>query len=127
MHHNFKTPLNGILGYSEVIMSEMLGPIGESTYKEYASDIHGAGQELLELIDSLLELKELETRIGAPLFMRKTRPVRFTSAGNRLLRLADEVLPLVHTTEIDLQRLAGGESGRIFMAGTLDDDITKHQ
>ncbi len=61
MHHNFKTPLNGILGYSEVIMTEMLGPIGKSTYKEYAYDIHGAGQELLELIDSLLELKELET------------------------------------------------------------------
>lgn len=61
MHHNFKTPLNGILGYSEVIMTEMLGPIGKTTYKEYASDIHGAGQELLELIDSLLELKELET------------------------------------------------------------------
>ncbi|MEZ5758320.1 MAG: HAMP domain-containing sensor histidine kinase [Emcibacteraceae bacterium] len=61
MHHNFKTPLNGILGYSEVIMTEMLGPIGKDTYKEYASDIHGAGQELLELIDSLLELKELET------------------------------------------------------------------
>ncbi len=61
MHHNFKTPLNGILGYSEVIMTEMLGPIGKKTYKEYASDIHGAGQELLELIDSLLELKELET------------------------------------------------------------------
>jgi len=50
------------------------------------------------------------------LFVRKTRPVRFTSAGNRLLKLADEILPLVHTTELDLQRLAGGESGRIFMA-----------
>lgn len=61
MHHNFKTPLNGILGYSEVIMTEMLGPIGKESYKEYASDIHGAGQELLELINSLLELKELET------------------------------------------------------------------
>ena len=53
-----QTPLNGILGYSEVIMTEMLGPIGKNTYKEYASDIHGAGQEL---IDNLLELKELET------------------------------------------------------------------
>lgn len=62
------------------------------------------------------QVKELETRIGTSLFMRKTRPVRFTSAGNRLLRLADEILPLVHTTELDLQRLAGGESGRIFMA-----------
>jgi len=62
------------------------------------------------------QIKELETRLGASLFVRKTRPVRFTSAGNRLLKLADEILPLVHTTELDLQRLAGGESGRIFMA-----------
>jgi len=61
MHHNFRTPLNGILGYSEVIMSEMLGPIGKESYKDYAQDIHGAGQELLRLIDTLLELKELET------------------------------------------------------------------
>ncbi|NOX52303.1 MAG: LysR family transcriptional regulator [Gammaproteobacteria bacterium] len=62
------------------------------------------------------QVKELESRVGCALFVRKTRPVRFTSAGNRLLRLADEVLPLLHSTELDLQRLAGGESGRIFMA-----------
>jgi LysR family transcriptional regulator for metE and metH len=48
--------------------------------------------------------------------LRKTRPVRFTSAGNRLLELADEVLPRLHNAEIDLQRLAGGETGRIIMA-----------
>lgn len=62
------------------------------------------------------QIKELETRIDCTLFVRKTRPVRFTSAGNRLLRLADEMLPRVHGAELDLQRLAGGESGRIFMA-----------
>ncbi|MEM7080289.1 MAG: LysR family transcriptional regulator [Pseudomonadota bacterium] len=62
------------------------------------------------------QIKELETRIGCTLFVRKTRPVRFTAAGTRLLRLADEVLPRIHSTELDLQRLAGGESGRIFMA-----------
>ena len=62
------------------------------------------------------QIKELESRIGCSLFVRKTRPVRFTSAGTRLLRLADDVLPRVHGTELDLQRLAGGESGRIFMA-----------
>ena len=61
MHHNFRTPLNGILGYSEVIMTEMLGPIGKDSYREYAKDIHGAGQNLLFLIDNLLDLKELET------------------------------------------------------------------
>jgi LysR family transcriptional regulator for metE and metH len=62
------------------------------------------------------QLKDLETRLGCALFIRKTRPVRFTPAGKRLLKLADEVLPSVHNTEQDLARLAGGESGRIFMA-----------
>lgn len=62
------------------------------------------------------QLKDLETRLDCPLFIRKTRPVRFTTPGNRLLKLADEVLPLFHSAEQDLARLAGGESGRIFMA-----------
>ena len=62
------------------------------------------------------QIKDLETRIGCSLFIRKTRPVRFTTAGKRLLKLADEALPLVHGTERDVARLAGGTSGRIFMA-----------
>jgi LysR family transcriptional regulator for metE and metH len=62
------------------------------------------------------QLKELETRLDCSLFIRKTRPVRFTAAGQRLLRLADEVLPLVHGAEHDLGRLAGGQAGRLFMS-----------
>lgn len=62
------------------------------------------------------QIKDLESRLGCSLFLRKTRPVRFTTAGRRLLKLADEVLPLVHGAEQDVDRLAGGESGRIFMA-----------
>ncbi len=62
------------------------------------------------------QLKDLETRLGCTLFIRKTRPVRFTTAGKRLLKLADDVLPSVHSAEQDVARLAGGESGRIYMA-----------
>jgi len=62
------------------------------------------------------QIKDLEDRLGGSLFVRKTRPVRFTSTGTRLLRLADEVLPLVHGAQHDLERLAGGQSGRLFMA-----------
>ena len=35
------------------------------------------------------QLKDLEDRLGCQLFVRKTRPLRFTSAGKRMLRLAD--------------------------------------
>ena len=62
------------------------------------------------------QLKDLEARIGCSLFIRKTRPVRFTAAGRRLLELADDVLPQVHNATMDVARFAGGESGRLFMA-----------
>jgi len=62
------------------------------------------------------QIKDLEERLGGPLFVRKTRPVRFTPMGQRLLKLADDVLPLIHGAERDLERLQGGETGRLHMA-----------
>lgn len=62
------------------------------------------------------QVKDVEDRLQCSLFMRKTRPVRFTSAGQRLLALADEILPQIRAAEIDLDRLAGGETGRLFLA-----------
>lgn len=62
------------------------------------------------------QLADLEGAIGLALFVRKTRPVRFTTAGLRLLSLADGVLPAVKAAERDLKRLAGGEAGRLHMA-----------
>lgn len=62
------------------------------------------------------QVKDVEDRLQCSLFMRKTRPVRFTSAGQRLLALADDILPQIRAAEIDLDRLAGGETGRLFLA-----------
>ena len=76
---------------------------------------------LVEAADSLFltqsalshQIKDLEDRLECTLFVRKTRPPRFTSAGRRLLHLADEVLPMVRNAERDIARLAGGETGRL--------------
>lgn len=76
---------------------------------------------LVEAADSLFltqsalshQLKDLEDRLECTLFVRKTKPPRFTSAGRRLLNLADEVLPMVKNAERDIARLAGGETGRL--------------
>jgi LysR family transcriptional regulator for metE and metH len=72
----------------------------------------------LHLTQSALshQFKELEERMGMPLFVRKTKPVRFTSAGLRLLQLADSVLPQLRHAERDISRLAGGVAGRLHMA-----------
>ena len=76
---------------------------------------------LVEAADSLFltqsalshQLKDLEDRLDCSLFYRKTKPPRFTSAGRRLLKLADEVLPMVKNAQRDISRLAGGETGRL--------------
>lgn len=59
--------------------------------------------ERLHLTQSALshQFKELEERLGMQLFVRKTKPVRFTSAGLRLLQLADSLLPQLRTAERD--------------------------
>jgi len=74
--------------------------------------------ERLHLSQSALsyQFKELEDRLGLSLFIRKSKPLRFTSAGLRLLQLADEILPALRSTERDLARLAGGTAGRLHMA-----------
>ena len=71
--------------------------------------------ERVHLTQSALshQIKDLEDRLNCSLFIRKTKPICFTSAGQRLLTLADEVLPMIRNTERDIARLAGGEAGRL--------------
>jgi LysR family transcriptional regulator for metE and metH len=71
--------------------------------------------ERLYLTQSALshQLKDLEERLNCILFVRKTKPPRFTSAGRRLLSLADESMPMFRAAERDIARLAGGEAGRL--------------
>ncbi|EXJ10704.1 MULTISPECIES: LysR family transcriptional regulator [Nitrincola] len=59
------------------------------------------------------QIKDLEDRLNCSLFIRKTKPICFTSAGKRLLALADELLPMIRNAERDIARLAGGETGRL--------------
>lgn len=71
--------------------------------------------ERVHLTQSALshQIKDLEERLNCSLFIRKTRPICFTSAGQRLLELADELLPMIRSAERDIARLAGGEAGRL--------------
>ncbi|MFM2482622.1 LysR substrate-binding domain-containing protein [Celerinatantimonas sp. YJH-8] len=62
------------------------------------------------------QLKALEKHIGAQLFIRKSKPLRFTIAGLRLLELADQVLPQFTQAERELERLVAGQSGRLHLA-----------
>ncbi len=62
------------------------------------------------------QLKDLEHRLDLKLLHRKGRPLRFTPAGERLLQLADRILPQVESARSDLRRMAQGECGRLHIA-----------
>ena len=74
--------------------------------------------ERLFLTQSALshQIKELESRLECELFIRKSRPLRFSEAGKRILQLADEVITKVSEAERDVKKLVHGEAGRLYMA-----------
>jgi PAS domain S-box-containing protein len=58
--HEVRTPLNAIIGFSEVMKEERFGPIGNDRYRQYLRDIHAAGEHLISLINDLLDLSKIE-------------------------------------------------------------------
>ena len=62
------------------------------------------------------QIKGLEQALNLPLFLRNSKPLRLTPAGQKLLSFAQRVLPQFADLEGDLKRMAGGETGRLFIA-----------
>ncbi len=56
MSHELRTPLNAIIGFSDLMQSEVLGPLGNPTYREYAADINFSGSHLLDIINDILDV-----------------------------------------------------------------------
>ncbi|KPF85461.1 hypothetical protein IP70_12265 [alpha proteobacterium AAP38] len=58
--HELRTPLNAIIGFAEVMVHRIHGPMGNPKYAEYAEDIRGSGLHLLALINDILDLSKIE-------------------------------------------------------------------
>ena len=59
MSHELRTPLNAIIGFSEALMLEIFGPLGER-YQDYAGDIHDSGKHLLQIVTDILDISKIE-------------------------------------------------------------------
>ncbi|MCP5086903.1 MAG: LysR family transcriptional regulator [Rhodobacteraceae bacterium] len=62
------------------------------------------------------QVKALEEQVGMQLFLRKSKPLKLSKAGHKLLALAEKVLPQVDTLEQDFSDLISGKSGRMHIA-----------
>jgi PAS domain S-box-containing protein len=60
MSHELRSPLNAILGFSEIIAHDLLGAAGTPRYQNYGQNIHDAGAHLLSLINDILDLSKVE-------------------------------------------------------------------
>ncbi len=58
--HEVRTPLNSILGFTEFMLQERFGPIGNARYKGYVEDIHQSGLYALSLLNDLLDISKIE-------------------------------------------------------------------
>lgn len=58
--HEVRTPLNSILGFTELMLEERLGAIGNPRYRGYVEDIHQSGLYALSLLNDLLDISKME-------------------------------------------------------------------
>jgi len=58
MSHEFRTPINAVMGFSEIMLAEH--PEADWEYAQEAQLIHSAGQSLLAMVSSIFEYIELE-------------------------------------------------------------------
>ncbi|MCR9108848.1 LysR family transcriptional regulator [Marivita sp. XM-24bin2] len=83
---------------------------------EYGGVAKAADQ--LNITQSALshQIKALEDQAGVELFVRRSKPMRLSAAGMRLLRLANQVLPQVEALAAEFEGLRDGSSGRMHIA-----------
>lgn len=60
MSHELRTPLNAVIGYAQMLKSQIFGKLGDERYLEYAETIENAGNIQLQLVEDILALISLK-------------------------------------------------------------------
>ena len=97
MSHELRTPLNSIIGFSELMLApvnraEGLRPLDVA---DWATHIHGAGLQLLDLINEVLDLAKIEAG------RLELRHERF-DVPSLLSRTVDAMRPLADRRQIEI-------------------------
>lgn len=74
--------------------------------------------DMLNMTQSALshQVKGLEDQAGMELFVRRSKPMRLSAAGLRMLRAADRILPEIDALEEEFRALRAGRTGRLHIA-----------
>jgi two-component system cell cycle sensor histidine kinase PleC len=99
MSHELRTPLNAINGFSEIMLAEMFGALGDARYRDYAQDIHNSGQHLLALINDILDMSKIEAG-KMTLSLEPVSVEEVTEEAVRLVRTRAETAGLTLTFDL---------------------------
>lgn len=74
--------------------------------------------DVLNITQSALshQVKGIEDQAGVELFVRRSKPLRLSAAGQRLLKVAERVLPEIDALAEEFRSLRAGRSGRLHIA-----------
>lgn len=74
--------------------------------------------EVMNITQSALshQMKGLEEQAGVELFVRRTKPLKLSAAGMRMLRAAERILPELEILADEFRALRSGRSGRLHIA-----------
>lgn len=85
--------------------------------------IHDAGglaraADQLNITQSALshQVKGLEDQAGVELFVRRSKPLKLSAAGQKLFRAAERILPEIDQLTSEFDSLRSGKSGRLHIA-----------
>jgi signal transduction histidine kinase/CHASE3 domain sensor protein len=100
MSHEFRTPLNSIIGFSDLLAEQGEGPLGEA-YGDYVRHVSEGAHHLLMLVNDILDLSRIEAgridlrreEFGAAGAIREVLSVTGPLAEAKKIELRSEVSP----------------------------------
>lgn len=107
--HEVRTPLSTIIGFADMIENEMLGPLGNHRYRDYAEDIHKAARVILDALDDVSQPAHFARYMEAEEDFR------------HLIELAPDLICICRDGRIELINPAGAGMLGVWPLETLKD------
>jgi len=94
MSHELKTPLNSVIGFSDLLKEEIAGPLNEKQSR-YVQFISSSGKNLLNIINDILELSKAEAG-------DEELNIEVFSVDESINKVISMILPQIHEKNIKL-------------------------
>lgn len=108
MSHEFRTPLNSIIGFARVILNGIDGPITDDQHTDLTA-IYTSGQHLLGLVNDILDLSKIAAG-------KMTLKCEWVSFKELTLGVMPSIIPLVEGKPIELYEEIADDLPPIYVA-----------